>query len=64
LEVDGYIHHLKSEKTAKRNKIYKSNRCKFISVDTFEMGKTRVQNRKIDNIIKDVDIKIAGLGKR
>jgi len=58
LEVDGYVHHLKSEKTAKRNKIYNKNNCKFITVETYEMGKTRVQNRSIENIIKDVDIKI------
>jgi hypothetical protein len=31
LEVDGYVHHLKSGKTAKRNKIYNNNHCKFIT---------------------------------
>ena len=58
LEVDGYVHHLKSGKTEKRNRIYENNNCKFISVETYEMGKTRVQNRTIENIIKDVDKKI------
>ncbi len=58
LEVDGYIHHLKSGKTATRNKIYENNNVKFITVDTYEMGDKRVQNRKIENIIKDVDMEI------
>lgn len=58
LEVDGYVHYIKSEKTEKRNKIYRNNNCHFITVDIYEMGKTRVQNRKIDDIIKEVDMKI------
>ena len=63
LEVDGYIHYLKSEKTAKRNKIYRNNNVKFITVDTYEMGKTRVVNRTIESIINDVDMKLSKLGK-
>lgn len=59
LEVDGYVHHIKSGKTEKRNKIYGNNHCKFITVDTYEMGKNRVVNRSIENIIKEVDKKIA-----
>ena len=58
LEVDGYVHHIKSGNTEKRNKIYEGNNCKFITVDTYEMGKTRVGNRKIENIINDVDYAI------
>ena len=63
LEVDGYVHYIKSEKTEKRNKIYRNNNLNFITVDTYEMGKTRVVNRDIENIIKDVDMKINKLGK-
>lgn len=58
LEVDGYIHHLKSGKTAKRNNIYNNNNCRFITIPTYEMGEKRVQNRLIENIIKDVDYAI------
>ena len=61
LEVDGSIHHRKSWKTKKRNNIYNNNNCKFIIVDTYEMGKTRVQNRTIESIINDVDMKILEL---
>lgn len=63
LEVDGYIHYLKSEKTTKRNRIYEGNNVKFITVDTYHMGKTRVQNRDIESIINDVDMKISNLRK-
>ena len=58
LEVDGYIHYIKSAKTEKRNKIYRNNNVKFITVDTYEMGKTKVVNRTIESIINDVDSKI------
>ena len=66
LEVDGYIHHLKSGKTKKRNKIYENNNCKFITVETYELGdrmlkNNRVKNRTIESIINDVDMKILEL---
>ena len=63
LEVDGYVHHIKSGKTEKRNKIYENNNLKFITVKTYKMGKTGIQNRTIESIINDVDKKIQELSK-
>ena len=58
LEIDGYVHHIKSEKTEKRNEIYKNNNCIFITINTYEMGETRIKNRKIEDIINELDDKI------
>ena len=61
LEVDGVIHHIKSNKTKQRNTIYKNNNCKFIVLETFELleGKTKVSNRSLESILKELDEKIA-----
>ena len=60
LEVDGFVHYVKSEKTKKRNEIYRHNNCNFIVIETFELleGKTKVSNRSIEDIIKELDEKI------
>ena len=57
-EVDGYVHHVKSGNTEKRDKIYRNNNCKYIVIQTYEMGKTRVVNRSIESIINELDYKI------
>ena len=57
-EIDGYVHHIKSANTEKRDNIYKNNNCKYIVIETFEMGKTRVVNRSIESIINELDYKI------
>lgn len=61
LEIDGFIHYVKSEKTKKRNEIYHNNNCHFIIIETFELleGKTRVSNRPIEKIIRELDEKIS-----
>jgi len=61
LEVDGYVHYIKSEKTNDRNEIYHNNNCKFIVIETFELleGKTKVSNRSIESILREVDEKIS-----
>ena len=61
MEVDGYVHYVKSANTEKRNQIYKNNNCKFIVIETFEMGKTKVVNKPIEKILKEVDEKIMEL---
>ena len=62
IEVDGLVHYIKSEKTEKRNKIYKNNNCHFIVLETFELNdKGKVVNRKIENIISELDKKIEEL---
>jgi len=55
LEVDGYVHHIKSAKTKTRNEIYENNNIVFLIVETFEMGKTQIKNKSIENIIQEVD---------
>ena len=57
IEIDGYIHHIKSEKTNKRNEIYRNNNCNFIIIETFEIkdGSSRVTNKPIEKIINEVD---------
>jgi hypothetical protein len=60
LEVDGYVHHIKSGKTEKRNDIYKNNNVKFMTVNTYEMGKNSVKNRSIESIINEVDEMLNG----
>lgn len=61
MEVDGYVHYVKSANTEKRNQIYKNNNCKFIVIETFEMGKTKVVNKSLEKILKEVDEKIMEL---
>jgi hypothetical protein len=58
LEVDGYVHHIKSEKTSDRNKIYHNNNCKFLTVETYEIVGSTVKNKPIEKIIKEFDEKI------
>ena len=58
LEVDGFVHHLKSSKTEKRNEIYRNNNCNFLIINTYEMGKTRVINREIESILLELDKKM------
>ena len=58
LEVDGYVHYVKSSKTEKRNTIYKNNNCHFIIIETFEMIDGKVKNKSIEKIIKELDSKM------
>ena len=58
LEVDGYVHYVKSSKTEKRNTIYKNNNCKFIVIETFELVNGKVKKKSIQNILKELDEKI------
>ena len=59
LEVDGWVHYLKSAKTEKRNKIYKNNDCKFIVIETFELNeKGKVIDKPIETIISELDKRI------
>jgi hypothetical protein len=61
LEVDGYVHYVKSANTEKRNKIYKNNNCKFMVIETFELNeKGKVVDKPIENIIKELESKIDG----
>lgn len=60
LEIDGFVHHIKSENTEKRDKIYKQNNCKYIVIKTYEM-KDKVINRSIEDIISELDEKIKEL---
>ena len=61
LEVDGYVHYVKSSKTEKRNKIYKNNNCHFIIIETFEMIDGKVKNKSIEKILKELDDKLKTL---
>ena len=62
LEVDGMIHYIKSENTSKRDKIYMNNNCKYIVLNTYEINMNgKIINRSIENIIKELDIKIKEL---
>ena len=58
LEVDGYVHYVKSANTEKRNNIYKNNNCKFMVIETFEMIDGKVKNKSIEKIIKELDEKM------
>ena len=58
LEIDGIIHHIKSANTAKRNKIYKNNNCKFIVIEIFEMIDGKIKNKSIESILQELDSKI------
>lgn len=59
LEVDGYVHHIKSGKTETRNKVYENNNVKFIAIETFHMVNGRVKSRSIEDIKKELDLRIA-----
>ena len=61
LEVDGVVHHIKSANTEKRDNIYKNNNVKYIVIQTYEMGEKKIVNKKIENILKEVDDKIKEL---
>lgn len=64
LEVDGYVHYIKSENTEKRDNIYENNNCKYIKIDTFEINDNgKIINRSIEDIIKELDSKITLLSK-
>ena len=58
LEVDGYVHYVKSANTEKRNNIYKNNNCKFMVIETFEMIDGKVKNKSIEKILKELDDKL------
>ena len=59
VEVDGYVHYVKSAKTEKRNNIYLNNKCNFIAIDTYDIdGKGRIIDRDIENLYKELDMKI------
>lgn len=58
LEIDGFVHYVKSSKTEKRNQIYQRNNCNFIIIETFELVGDKVKNKNIEKILKEVDDKI------
>lgn len=59
LEVDGYVHHIKSANTEKRDTIYNNNNCKYIKINTFKLNdKGKVINKEIGEMIKELDDKI------
>lgn len=55
LEVDGYVHYIKSAKTDDRNNIYKNNDCKFLTIDIYEMVGDKVKNKPLTKIIDELD---------
>ena len=61
IEIDGFVHYVKSAKTEKRNQIYLNNKCNFIAIDTYDIdGKGKIIDRDIEQVYKEVDRKILG----
>jgi len=60
VEIDGFVHYIKSEKTNKRNQIYLNNKCNFIAIDTYDIdGKGKIIDRDIEKVFKELDYKIS-----